>query len=208
MDGRSRLAARPHAVGTCLPSDRLTLGVCERHRAKHAGGRLHGDRDVGRDTGGQISRKTSSTAGVDVGVGMAVAEICPGPFAAEPAVPAGAMPWQALSRRLKATRAAAQPPPDRDLADGAFTSYRLSGHGRWPMLHRTPREAGHIDKTSQCPRRLASRGDESASPLSGAVWSNLGIQPTPCASQTRVAATAAPKNAPGNQTACSPRKYS
>ena len=89
--------------------------------------------------------KTSRTAGVDVGVGVGVgvAEICPAPGAAELVVPAGVMPWQALNTRLKTTRATAKPPPDRDLTDGAFTSYRLSGNGHRPMLHRTPREAGH-----------------------------------------------------------------
>jgi hypothetical protein len=71
---------------------------------------------------------TSSTAGVAVGAG----ELGERSFAES-----AETPWHALSMRQSATSAADEQPHDRDLADVALTSYRLSGHVRWPMHHRT-----------------------------------------------------------------------
>jgi hypothetical protein len=68
--------------------------------------------------------KTSSTVGGVTGAGVGAAGICCEPLVVELPEAAAEVPWQALSKTLRATSAAARPLPDRDPADGAFTSYR------------------------------------------------------------------------------------
>src|SRR5450759_4729637 len=95
--------------------------------------------------------KTSSTVGGVTGAGVGAAGICCEPLVVELPEAAAEVPWQALSKTLRATSAAARPLPDRDPADGAFTSYRSQVKAAGRCSTEPPREAGHVDRRRNPP---------------------------------------------------------
>ena len=93
---------------------------------------------LGRTSAARSAGVTASTAGVVSGVGVVVGELCCAFDFGLPLAEPTERPWQAVSRTLSATRAAAQPWARWNLNDTDTTSTdsHIMASGRW--FHRTP----------------------------------------------------------------------